>query len=345
MPSDRSTERPQARRQHVVGGGDAPVVVVADIVVADEVVALAGDHHVVVAVHPHLRRPAGHVGGQRRRRREHGRLGLLAAEATAHPPHLDGDRRTRHAKQVGGLVLHLGGVLGGAVDGHLRPLAGDRQRRLALKVEMLLPADRHPPLDAMRRAFQGGGHIAALHGVGRQHEQLAFQGGFRRQHRLARRIRDLAEPGGAARLLIGLRHHAEDRLADIFDHLVGEQRVVAEHRADVVLAGNVARGQHGDDAGGRAHRIQVDGRDLGVSVLGGAELHVDQTRRLQHVVDISRGAGDVPSSTVVRNRVAHHMQVAVGRRFGRHVLPHVVSHRRPLPRRPLDPRHLRRRFR
>ena len=42
------------------------------------------------------------------------------------------------------------------------------------------------------------------------------------------------------------------------DRAVGEERIVVQHRADVVLAGNVRGGQHRDDAGRGAHRVEVD---------------------------------------------------------------------------------------
>jgi hypothetical protein len=55
--------------------------------------------------------------------------------------------------------------------------------------------------------------------------------------------------------------HGEQALADA-DHLaVGEQLVVADHRADVVLAGDVGGGQHEHHAGRGAHGRQVHRHD------------------------------------------------------------------------------------
>ena len=113
----------------------------ADVVVDAEVVALAGHDHVVVAVEPHLARPPGLPRAERGERRPLRRLALLAAEAAAHAPHLDGDRVVVEAEHMGDDVLHLGRVLGRGMDEHVAVLAGDGERDLAFEVEMLLPAD------------------------------------------------------------------------------------------------------------------------------------------------------------------------------------------------------------
>ena len=89
---DRSDEKPQRAAIGAVDAEDAAVVVEADLVVDEEVVALAGRDHVVVAVGPDLDRAAELLGGDRGERGELVALRLLAAEAAAHAPHLDGHR-------------------------------------------------------------------------------------------------------------------------------------------------------------------------------------------------------------------------------------------------------------
>ena len=144
-----------------VDGEDAAVAVVADIVVDDEVVALAGDDHVVVAVGTELdrapefsRRETGDGGEQRR-------LGLLAAEAAAHPPAMDPDRMGRQAEDPRRHLLHVGRVLRRRVDRDLAVLAGDGQRHLSLEIEVLLPADRERAGQAKRRGGKAPRDIAA----------------------------------------------------------------------------------------------------------------------------------------------------------------------------------------
>jgi len=57
----------------------------------------------------------------------------------------------RHAEGVGDHVLHLGRVLGRDMQRDLVGLAGERERDLALEIEMVLPADDEPPGDPPRR--------------------------------------------------------------------------------------------------------------------------------------------------------------------------------------------------
>ena len=65
----------------------------------------------------------------------------------------------------------------------------------------------------------------------------------RRQHLAV----DADEPGGDARLLLGLGDHPGDGVAGEAD-LGREQRLVAARDADVVLARHVVGGEHGEDA-------------------------------------------------------------------------------------------------
>ena len=130
-----------ARVQHDFVDADPPGIVVADAPVGAKIVALAGQHEIVVAVEPDLAGRAGDLGAERGDRRPGAGLALLAAEAAAHPPRLDADERVGNAEDPRDDMLHLGRVLRRGVHEHLGALAGDRERGLALEIEMLLPAD------------------------------------------------------------------------------------------------------------------------------------------------------------------------------------------------------------
>ena len=78
--------------------------------------------------------------------------------------------------------------------------------------------------------------------------------------RRARLDHGLAEPGGAAGGAGAGRGDEEERLAGIEDLAVGEQPVVMDDRADIVLAGDVGGGEDGDDAGRGADRVEVERR-------------------------------------------------------------------------------------
>jgi hypothetical protein len=95
--------------------------------------------------------------------------------------------------------------------------------------------------------------------------------------------------------------HGEQALADIGHLAVGEQLVVVDHRADVVLAGDVLGGQHQHHAGRGAHGRQVH-RTIRRGPSCSAQMDVQHAGRLGHVVDIDRRARDVAQGAVMRQR-------------------------------------------
>ena len=297
---------PAARRERPVHRQDAPVRVEAHLVVVEEIVPLAGRHHVVVAVGPDLHRPVPFLRRQRRHRREEVRLRLLAAEAPAHAPHDDGHRVRRHPQHMRHHVLHLGRMLRGGIDGHLVVLARHGKGDHALEVEVVLPPDPHPSLQPVRRGRHRRLHLAAL-----QLQRLGDEG-IARLHR-RRHVGDVRQ--------VAIRHHGElrrpprrvARLGDDREHRLAvelhlahrEDRVVVlAHRADVVHR-HVRRGQHADDPGRRANRIEVDRKDLRVRPVRQPEIGVQRPHRLADVVGIFRRAGHVLVRRVVSLRRVH----------------------------------------
>ena len=190
-----------ARVEHDVVAGDDAAVVVADAPVGAEIVALAGQHEVVVAVEPDLARPAGDARGERGDRGPGAGLALLAAEAAAHAPRLDGHEGVRNAENARDDMLRLGRVLGRGVHRHLVAFAGNGERGLALEIEMLLAADRELALQPVRRRADGGVGVAAAEGVVVLHALARLQRvGDRDGRRLLLDV-DLGEPRGPARLV------------------------------------------------------------------------------------------------------------------------------------------------
>ena len=248
-----------ARRQRHVDRAQAALAREAGDVVDAEIVALAGHGHVVVAVEPHLARPAGLPCRQRGQRRPLRRLALLAAEAAAHAPHLDGDGVVVEAEDMGDDVLHLARVLGRGMHEHVAVLAGDGQRHLALQVEMLLAAEAELAGHPLGRALQLLDRLAALELVVVEHRGAGDDGIVDVDRRHGRRRRDARQPRRPPGLVARLGDHDEQHLAVEHDLAFGDQRVVADLLgADVVAAGNVLRGQHRDDAGRGAHRLEVE---------------------------------------------------------------------------------------
>ena len=120
-----------------------PFAVEAATPVHAEVVPLAGHRHVVVAVEAKLGGTAGHVRGQSREARPLRRLRLLAAERSAHAPALAHHRRIGYIEHARDQVLHLRRMLRRRADPHFVVLAGDRERRLPLQIEVLLSANAY----------------------------------------------------------------------------------------------------------------------------------------------------------------------------------------------------------
>ena len=226
-----------------------------------KVVTLSGHRHVVVAIEADLRGTAGHVHGQRGEARPLRRLGLLAAEGTAHPPALAHHRGPRHPEHVGDEVLHLRRMLGRGPDPHLVVLSWNRERRLPLEVEVLLAADAHPAFDPVRRVPDRGRRLTASELVGSEHFRAVGQPILHRdagRHRLDFDAGAAGRPpGGVARV----GDHREGHLAVKENLARGEDRIVAERGAAVVRSRDVRGGQHRQHPGAGTHRVEVDRAD------------------------------------------------------------------------------------
>ena len=74
---------------------------------------------------------------------------------------------------------------------------------------------------------------------------------------------------------------------------------------DVVLAGNVGRGQHRDNAGRRAHRAEIEARHHAAGPVRHADGDMQRPLGLADVVDIGRRALHVQPSGIVRQRLVN----------------------------------------
>jgi hypothetical protein len=116
-------------------------------------------------------------------------------------------------------------------------------------------------LDHQGAGRPGGGDVAQGEGARRRDQRS-------RCCRLARiqkrgQLLDLQAHGrqGLPRLLRRLGHHQRQRLAAEVDLAGGEQRLVGDDAADLVLAGDVGGGEHRPDPGPVARRLRVQERD------------------------------------------------------------------------------------
>jgi len=307
----------------------APVVVVADLVVEPEAVTPPGDQEVVVAVDPKLDRHAQPRRGDGRDAGEEGGLRFLAAEAAAHPPAFDLDLVRVAAQCVGDQVLHLGRMLGGAMHPHRVALHRDRVADLAFEVELFLAAEIEAAVEPVRRAGNRGPRPAGpalADEVHRRHDiVLRRVRGLGGQHGLERRrgqhfMRQRGRPaGGVARP----GDHRAERLTGIAQCRSRverrEDRLVVDDRSPGVGAGNVRRGQHGDDARHRAEPGGVERNDPAAGDRRQTERSMQGPREFRQVIDVRRFAGHVQVRALVRPADADPRAAGLGAGLGRRI--------------------------
>ena len=100
-------------------------------------------------------------------------------------------------------------------------------------------------------------------------------------------------------------HHEEERLAEVEDLLLRQQRLVMDRGRDVVREGQVRSGQHRDHTRRCAHRREVHRDDLAACDIAQAEGEVQAAGRRLEVVDIARLAGDMQLRAVVGQGFRH----------------------------------------
>jgi len=281
--------------------GDAPLGIVAHGIVDAEIMPLAGDGHVVVAV-------IAHLGGLAGARRHHGAgdgqvvaLAFLAAEAAAHAPRLDPHAMHRQAQGMGDLVLDLARMLSGAVHHHVAAFLRQRQRGLALEVEMLLSAHFQPAGQGQRRGLQPGLDIAEA--VDARTFLEAGICGERLVDGEDRRFRgDLgpAERCRPPRSAMAGGGDEKQRLAHVMHRPVAEERLVMKRRGRAIGEGiEIGGGQHGHHARGGPHGVEIERDQPAARDLREAEGEVQAILRHGNVVEIAGGAGDMQLGRVM----------------------------------------------
>ena len=104
----------------------------------------------------------------------------------------------------------------------------------------------------------------------------------------------------APRELVALGDHREHRLAEILHEAVARIGSSCEHRAAVVLAGDVLSGDHGDDARRRAHRVEIERYDPRMRMPRHPECGVQRAAQFGDVVGVGRLAADMQRRRFVR---------------------------------------------
>ena len=212
-------------------------------------------------------------------------------------------------------VLHLARVLGGGMDEHVAVLAGHGEGDLPFQVEVLLAAQAELADQALRRALQLLLQFAALELVVVEHGGPGDDGVVDVDCRHGRGRGDACPPCRPPGLVAGLGDHDEQHLAVEHDLALGDERVVADALgADVVAAGDVGGGQHVDDAGRGAHRVEIERGDAAGGDGRIARCQMQRGGRQRHVVGVVGGAGDMLDGAVVGDRLADDGKLLLARR-------------------------------
>ena len=189
----------------------------------------------------------GLVGDQGRQQGGMSGLRLLASEPAPHPRADAYDHVLAQAEAMRDHGLDLARVLGRGVDGDLARLAGNGQGRLGLQVEMLLPAGAEGPFDHVLGPLERGRGVSPRHPAGRADEVTAGDRVVDRQNGRQRFHLEPDRGPGRAQGRPALAGQHDDRLADMMALVRGQQLLVVEDRAEMVVARHVGRREHRRD--------------------------------------------------------------------------------------------------
>ena len=287
---------------HLVTCDHTPVVI-SHSPIGAEIVTLAGQGEIVVAIETDLAWLSGPSRGKRGDRRPGAGLAFLAAEAAAHAARLNGNQGVRYSKDAGDDVLRLGRILRRSMYGHLVRFAGKGEGRLPFKIEVLLAADREFAIQPAPSPLNRGLRVAAAERIVVLNSRAADKRIRDRDRRRFGLDVDLREPRCPARLVARARDDCEQRLPVEHHVLFDEEGLIGEDRRNVVLAGNIRRGQDSDDTGGATDRLQAQALQFATGFVRHADRDMQRARGLADVIDVSRRALDMQARGIVRQRL------------------------------------------
>ena len=263
---------------------------------------LARDHHVVVTVHAQLHGPLELEGGQRGRLREDAGVAFLAAKAAAHAAADHFDVLGAQVQRGSGFALVAVRVLGGDVQGELPILTWHGVGDLPLKVELFLLAAVRASLQAVRRGGNGCVRVATRDALGGHDETALGHGLVDGQDGRQLLDQDLGLLGGFTGVEHVARHHHGHRLAQKLHLAGGEEGIVMDDGAAVVLARDVARREHRHHAVLGQQSLAVDAFPDQLAMGHGRQHQrcVQRAAQFGQVVGVDGLAGDVQHGRLVR---------------------------------------------
>jgi hypothetical protein len=193
-------------------------------------------------------------------------------------------------------------VAGGDVDA--AAFAGDRQGAVHLEVHVLLASRHGLPAHAEGSARHGRLGLSTGDHVGIDVVVASPDRFVQIAHGRQGLPVDPDELQSLPGLLPALGVDRGHRLAHAVDLPRGQQGLVRLDGADLVLAGDVVREEHGVDAGERTGLAGVGGQDARPGVGRGQHHAVQHPGGLGQIVDVAGGARDVLPGAVVGEALA-----------------------------------------
>ena len=197
-----------------------------------------------------------------------------------------------HMQGVRNQMLHLTGVLGGAMQMHGAVFLGDGVADLAFQIKLLLPAYVELTLNAMRRLVDSRACAAVVGAArqmhGRQHVLAQLMGFFRGQHRhsFGNRGHALGQRSSTARSITCAGNDGEQGLAHIANLATAQNGVVLDDGAAVVDAGDIGSNNHVHHIRHGAYRIQRQRGQGSGSDRRQAQRAVQRALQLRQIVNI-----------------------------------------------------------
>ena len=132
------------------------------------------------------------------------------------------------------------------------------------------------------------------------HEQLLIKRGLRGQRGRKGLIADFRKSGRLAGRAMTRCRNGKQRLAHMFDHISGQNRIARKDRPDVGMAGHVLDGHDRNHAGVGPNLAEIHGGDTGVGVCTLADGRVQEFCGLGEVVYIAGLSTNVLPGTVMK---------------------------------------------
>ena len=265
----------------------------------------AGHSHVIVFVVDHAGRSArllghecSHEGGNRR-------LGLFAAERSAHPFADAHDLVLPQPEHVGNDCLDFGRILSRGVHDQLPLLARIGDGRLRLQIKLLLPTAGESAREPMLGGCQIAVDVAPGDSQPRAQEPFAANRLLQVQQGLSLAVLHLHRLAALLQRFSRLGGHHGNWLANVEQLLLGQERLVGNDQAEHVVPGHVrsrVTGHHPRYSQGRrnVHRKQLATGD-GAANKPDVQFAIESAQ----IVQIQRLARDVASGGIVRQRFSN----------------------------------------